>query len=78
MIVHEPIDENVCFRHSAKLINKLIFAADEGFDLIVVPQKRHSPRCSRDRICMEQCTSKYFLEPLGVGSANALDLGNCL
>jgi dipeptidyl-peptidase-4 len=73
MIVHGLIDENVHFRHTARLINKLI-AAGKDYDLLVFPDERHSPRRLRDRIYMEQRISNYFLKHLGAGSANALDL----
>ena len=73
MIVHGLIDENVHFRHTARLINKLI-AAGKDYDLLVFPDERHSPRRLRDRIYMEQRISNYFLKNLGAGSPNALDL----
>lgn len=73
MIVHGLIDENVHFRHTARLINKMI-AAGKDYDLLVFPDERHSPRRLRDRIYMEQRISNYFLNNLGPGSANALDL----
>ena len=59
MIVHGLIDENVHFRHTTRLINKLI-AAGKDYDLLIFPEERHSPRRSRDRIYMEQRISEYF------------------
>ncbi|CAM9147127.1 unnamed protein product, partial [Choristocarpus tenellus] len=43
MLVHGLIDENVHFRHTARLINSLI-AARKPYDLLIFPDERHSPR----------------------------------
>ena len=43
MLVHGLIDENVHFRHSARLINALI-AARIPYELFLLPDERHSPR----------------------------------
>lgn len=43
MLVHGLIDENVHFRHTARLINALI-AARKPYDLLLFPDERHSPR----------------------------------
>jgi len=63
LLVHGLIDENVHFRHTARLINKLI-AAGKDYDLLLFPDERHSPRRLRDRIYMEQRISDYFVEHL--------------
>jgi dienelactone hydrolase len=63
MIVHGLIDENVHFRHTTRLINKLI-AAGKDYDLLIFPEERHSPRRLRDRIYMEQRISEYFVRHL--------------
>jgi dienelactone hydrolase len=63
MIVHGLIDENVHFRHTTRLINKLI-AAGKEYDLLIFPEERHSPRRLRDRIYMEQRITDYFLRHL--------------
>jgi dipeptidyl-peptidase 4 len=74
MIVHGLIDENVHFRHTSRLINKLI-AAGKEYDLLIFPEERHSPRRLRDRIYMEQRISEYFLKHLVRNApATALDL----
>ena len=72
MIVHGLIDENVHFRHTARLINRLI-GAGKDYDLLIFPDERHSPRRLRDRIYMEQRISDYFVRYLGnpVGGVNA-------
>jgi dipeptidyl-peptidase-4 len=64
MIVHGLIDENVHFRHSARLINRLI-ANGKDYDLLIFPDERHSPRRLRDRIYMEQRISDFFSAHLG-------------
>jgi dipeptidyl-peptidase-4 len=64
MIVHGLIDENVHFRHTARLINRLI-ASGKDYDLLIFPDERHSPRRLRDRIYMEQRISDYFTRHLG-------------
>lgn len=63
LLVHGLIDENVHFRHTARLINRLI-AAGKDYDLLLFPDERHSPRRLRDRIYMEQRISDYFLKNL--------------
>jgi len=74
MIVHGLIDENVHFRHTTRLINKLI-AAGKDYDLLIFPDERHSPRRLRDRIYMEKRISDYFVAHLGAGAhPTALDL----
>ena len=68
MIVHGLIDENVHFRHTARLINRLI-GAGKDYDLLIFPDERHSPRRLRDRIYMEQRISDYFVRHLGTASS---------
>lgn len=68
MIVHGLIDENVHFRHSARLINRLI-ANGKDYDLLIFPDERHSPRRLRDRIYMEQRISDFFNVHLGQNRA---------
>eukprot|EP00929_Paragymnodinium_shiwhaense_P113047 TRINITY_DN81310_c0_g1_i1.p1 TRINITY_DN81310_c0_g1~~TRINITY_DN81310_c0_g1_i1.p1 ORF type:complete len:902 (+),score=201.84 TRINITY_DN81310_c0_g1_i1:101-2806(+) len=48
MLVHGLIDENVHFRHTARLINSLI-AAEKPYQLLLFPNERHSPRSQKDR-----------------------------
>jgi len=70
LLVHGLIDENVHFRHTARLVNRLI-AAGKDYDLLLFPDERHSPRRLRDRIYMEQRISDYFLRHLGGGTMKA-------
>lgn len=53
LLVHGLIDENVHFRHSARLINALI-AANQDYELHLYPNERHSPRSLGDRVYMER------------------------
>lgn len=70
LLVHGLIDENVHFRHTARLINRLI-AAGKDYDLLLFPDERHSPRRLRDRIYMEQRISDYFLKYLSAHPAGS-------
>ncbi|XP_010266537.1 PREDICTED: uncharacterized protein LOC104604021 isoform X2 [Nelumbo nucifera] len=53
LIVHGMIDENVHFRHTARLINAIV-AVGKPYELLVFPDERHMPRRLRDRIYMEE------------------------
>ncbi|CAH9070654.1 unnamed protein product [Cuscuta epithymum] len=52
ILVHGMIDENVHFRHTARLINALA-AAGKFYELLIFPDERHMPRRHRDRVYME-------------------------
>eukprot|EP00644_Phytophthora_capsici_P014956 jgi/Phyca11/511988/fgenesh2_kg.PHYCAscaffold_109_\ len=58
MLIHGLIDENVHFRHTARLISALINAR-KHYDLLLFPGERHSPRHLEDRIYMEQRIAEY-------------------
>lgn len=60
LLIHGLIDENVHFRHTARLINALI-EARKPYDLMLFPDERHSPRNLADRIYMEERLRDYFL-----------------
>ncbi|XP_058206185.1 uncharacterized protein LOC131319803 [Rhododendron vialii] len=53
LIVHGMIDENVHFRHTARLVNALVDAR-KPYELLIFPDERHMPRRLRDRIYMEE------------------------
>ncbi|KAJ9146549.1 hypothetical protein P3X46_028798 [Hevea brasiliensis] len=53
LLVHGMIDENVHFRHTARLINALV-AAGKPYELLIFPDERHMPRRHRDRVYMEE------------------------
>ncbi len=65
MLVHGLIDENVHFRHTARLINALI-AARKPYELLLFPNERHSPRRLEDRVYMEERVRDFLLESLGM------------
>ncbi|KAL0403235.1 UNVERIFIED_CONTAM: Dipeptidyl aminopeptidase 4 [Sesamum radiatum] len=52
LLVHGMIDENVHFRHTARLVNALV-AAGKPYELLIFPDERHMPRRLRDRTYME-------------------------
>jgi dipeptidyl-peptidase-4 len=72
MIVHGLVDENVHFRHTSKLINKLT-ASNREYTLQLFPNEGHSPRRFRDRVYMEQHISEYFVRHLNANSS-AIDV----
>jgi dipeptidyl-peptidase-4 len=59
LLVHGLIDENVHFRHSARLINALI-AARIPYELFLLPNERHSPRAEADRVYLEERILDFF------------------
>lgn len=63
LLVHGLIDENVHFRHTARLINALI-KARKPYELLLFPDERHMPRSLADRIYMEERIRDFFLEAL--------------
>ena len=63
LLVHGLIDENVHFRHTARLINALI-QSRKPYDLLLFPDERHGPRRLEDRIFMEEQIRDYFLNNL--------------
>ncbi len=63
LLVHGLIDENVHFRHSARLINAMI-AAGKDYDLQLYPDERHMPRKLADRVYMERRIFDYLSQNL--------------
>ena len=59
LIVHGLIDENVHFRHTARLVNSLI-KARKPYELLMFPDERHMPRSQADRIYMEERITEFF------------------
>ena len=64
LLVHGLIDENVHFRHTARLINALI-RAQKHYELLLFPDERHSPRSLKDRVFMEQRIHSFIQRTLG-------------
>ncbi len=59
LLIHGLIDENVHFRHTARLINALI-AARKPYDLLLFPDERHMPRKPDDQVYMESLIVDFF------------------
>lgn len=63
LIIHGLIDENVHFRHSARLVKALI-AADKPFELLTIPDERHSSRGIASRRYVAEKTARFFEKTL--------------
>lgn len=63
LIVHGMLDENVHFRHTARLINALTRARRQ-YDLVIFPDERHMPRHLPDRIYQHERIVGYFTQHL--------------
>ena len=59
LLVHGGIDENVHFRHTARLITALT-AAGKDYDLLLFPQERHMPRDAGGLEYQERKLVEYF------------------
>lgn len=67
LLVHGLIDENVHFRHTARLLDALVHLEQtEQVDhrLLLYPNERHVPRAEADRVSMEQHIARFFRETL--------------
>ena len=63
LLVHGLIDENVHFRHTARLIDRLV-AARKPHRLLCFPSERHLPRREEDRAFMEEQVITWLVERL--------------
>ena len=59
LVIHGMLDENVHFRHTARLVSALVLA-NKPHDLLLLPDERHMPRRERDRASMEARIVDYF------------------
>jgi dipeptidyl-peptidase-4 len=59
LIIHGMIDENVHFRHTARLMQALIDAG-KPFESLLYPNERHMPRSEHDRVDMERRILEFF------------------
>eukprot|EP00941_MAST-03F_sp_MAST-3F-sp1_P005657 g5657.t1 len=59
LLVHGLVDENVHFRHTARLICGLI-SAQKHYELLLFPNERHQPRRMEDKIFMEKRVFNFF------------------
>ncbi len=64
LIVHGMVDENVHFRHTARLVSALI-AADKPFRLLPLPEERHSSRKEEGRKYVSEQLVGFFEASLG-------------
>lgn len=69
LVIHGMMDENVHFRHSARLANALI-AASKPFELLPLPESRHSVRREADVLYYAERLAAFFEKSLQPGSAS--------
>lgn len=65
LIIHGLSDENVHFRHTARLLNALN-PAHRACDLLLFPDERHLPRGHADRVTLESRLVEHFDAAFGV------------
>ncbi len=68
LLIHGLIDENVHFRHTARLVQTLVSAGIDH-DLLLFPEERHMPRRETDRAFMEARLADFFIRHLSPASA---------
>ncbi|HEX2910780.1 MAG TPA: S9 family peptidase [Chloroflexia bacterium] len=59
LLVHGMVDENVHFRHTARLIDALT-EAQKDYDLLIFPEERHMPRDAKGLEYQERRIVEYF------------------
>ena len=59
LVIHGMIDENVHFRHTARLMQALIDVG-KPFETLLYPNERHMSRSERDRTDMERRILEFF------------------
>ena len=70
MLVHGCNDENVHWRHTARLVGALS-AAGRSCELVLFPDERHMPRGVREREGMERRITAFLCRALSVPDAAA-------
>jgi dipeptidyl-peptidase-4 len=63
LLVHGMVDENVHFRHTARLAVALA-AAQKQYDMLVFPEERHMPRDAKGLQHQERRLVDYFKQNL--------------
>ena len=63
LLIHGGVDENVHFRHTARLITALT-ESDRDYDLLMFPQERHMPRNQSGLEYQERRVARYFTDRL--------------
>ncbi len=69
LVIHGMMDENVHFRHSARLANALIAEA-KPFELLPLPESRHSVRRDADILYYAERLVAFFVRSLKVATSN--------
>ena len=64
LLIHGMIDENVHFRHTARLVAALI-AAGRPFEMLPLPEERHSSRKEEGRRYVADRLGRFFEAKLG-------------
>jgi dipeptidyl-peptidase-4 len=64
LIIHGLIDENVHFRHTARLVGALV-AAGKPFEIVPMPEERHSSRKAKNRTYEVDRLARFFETALG-------------
>ena len=64
LLIHGLLDENVHYRHSSRLINALV-AAGRPFEILPLPDSRHSTRREGDRQYIAERMASFFESRLG-------------
>jgi dipeptidyl-peptidase-4 len=59
LLVHGLLDENVHFRHTARMIEALI-AADRTFETLLMPEERHGVRREHNRRYLLDRMAAFF------------------
>jgi dipeptidyl-peptidase 4 len=59
LLIHGMLDENVHFRHTARLINALT-QARKPYDALFFPDERHMPRRQADRVYLHERTVAFL------------------
>ena len=63
LVIHGMLDENVHFRHSARLATALI-AAGKPFEMLPIPSERHSSRRVPERTYVAERLADFFTSSL--------------
>ena len=69
LIIHGMVDENVHFRHTARLVTALI-AANKPFRMLPLPEERHSSRKEEGRRYVAEQLAGFFETALGNNTKN--------
>ena len=64
LIVHGMIDENVHFRHTARLMVAMA-AAQKPYELLAYPEERHMPRDAKGLEYQERRVLEFLQRALG-------------